>query len=107
MHLKENAVPTVNPPHRIPDALKGRMKTELDRMVNDKIITKVSEPTDWVNSLVVVEKPKTGTLRICLDPKALNEAIRRPHYPMPTLEDVTPKLDGASTFSILDITQAY
>jgi hypothetical protein len=70
LHLKENAIPTINPPRRIPDALRARVKSELDRMIKDKIITKVSEPPDCVNSLVV------GALRICLDPKALNEAIR-------------------------------
>jgi hypothetical protein len=40
-------------------------------------------------------------------PKALNDAIRRPHYPMPTLEDVTSRLTNAKYFSILDITYAY
>lgn len=100
-------MPTVNPQRRIPYALLSRVKAELDKMVNDKIITPVKELTDWVNSLVAVEKPKTGKLRLCLDPKALNEAIRQPHYPMPTLDDVTSKLNGAAVFSILDITHAY
>ena len=107
LHLKDNAVPVVNPPRRIPEALKSRLKCELDTMENDQIIAKVDVPTDWVNSLVVVEKPQTGKLRICLDPKALNEAIRRPHYPMYTLEDVTSKLTNAMCFSLLDITHAY
>ncbi|MET0104994.1 MAG: RNase H-like domain-containing protein [Sedimenticola sp.] len=107
LHLKDNAVPVVNPPRRIPEALKFKLKCELDAMEKDQIIMKVNEPTDWVNSLVVVEKPKTGKLRICLDPKALNEAIRRPHYPMFTLEDVTSKLTNATCFSLLDITHAY
>ena len=107
LHLKDNAVPVVNPPRRIPEALKFRLKCELDNMENDQIIVKVDEPTDWVNSLVVVEKPQNGKLRICLDPKALNEAIRRPHYPMYTLEDVTSKLTNATCFSLLDITHAY
>ena len=70
-------------------------------------ITKVTEPTDWVNSIVVAEKPKTGKLRVCLDPKALNEVMRRPHYPMPTIDDVTTKLAAATCFSLLDITHAY
>ena len=69
-------------------------------MQRDNIITKVTEPTDWVNSIVVAEKPKTGKLRVCLDPKALNEVIRRPHYPMPTIDDVTSKLAGATCFSL-------
>ena len=107
LYLKDNAVPVVNPPHRIPVALKSRLKCELDNMENDQIIVKVDEPTDWVNSLVVVEKPQAGKLRICLDSKALNEAIRRPHYPMYTIEDVTSKLTSASCFSLLDITHAY
>ena len=72
-------------------------------MENDQIIVKVDEPTDWVNLLVVVEKLQTGKLRTCLDPKALNEAIRRPHYPMYTLEDITSKLTNATCFSLLDI----
>jgi hypothetical protein len=107
LHLKENAVPVVNPPRKVPEALKSRFKAELDRMVFDGIITKVTEPTAWVNSTVLIEKPKTGKLRVCIDPKALNDAICRPHYPMLTLEDVTNDLSGASHFSILDITHAY
>ena len=103
LHLKDNAVPVVNPPRRIPETLKSRLKYELDTMENDQNIVKVDEPTDWVNSLVVVEKPQTGKLRICLDPKALNEAIRRPHYPMYTLDDVMCKLTKATCFSLLDI----
>jgi hypothetical protein len=71
-------------------------------MESDKIIVKVTEHTDWVNSIVVVEKPKTGQLR-CIDPKALNDTICRPNYPMPALEVVTANLTGASHFSILDI----
>lgn len=107
LHVKEGAVPVVNAPRRVPEALKSRLQQELNRMEKDRIITRVTEPTDWVNSIVVVEKPKTGKLRVCLDPKALNSAICRPHYPMPTLDDVTANLAGASHFSILDITHAY
>ena len=85
LHLKPDATPVVNPPRRVPEALKGRLKDELQRMQDAKIIAKVDEPTDWVNSLVVVEKPKTGDLRICLDPKALNQNVMRPQYKMLTL----------------------
>lgn len=62
---------------------------------------------DWVNTLVVVEKPRTGNLRVCLDPKDLNKAIKRPHYRLPTLEDVTPKLTGAKHFSVLGAQSGY
>ena len=107
LHLKPDAVPVVNPPRRIPESLRERVKDELCRMETNGIIQKVTEPTDWVNSMHAVEKPKTGKLRIVLDPKSLNENIRRPHYPMQTLEDVTTRLTGAKYFSTLDITHAY
>ena len=80
LYLKENAIPVVNPPRRVPEALKAKFKDELDRMEKDSIIARVTQPTDWVNSVVLVEKPATNKLRVCLDPKALNESIRRPHY---------------------------
>lgn len=31
-----------------------------------------------------------------------NKAIQRPHYPLPTLVDITTKLSGAKYFSVLD-----
>lgn len=75
-------------------------------MEESGVIEKVTEPTDWVNSLVVVEKPN-GKLRVCIDPKELNKAIKRPHYPMPTLEDVLSKMSGAKYFSKLDARSGY
>lgn len=82
IHIDPAAVPVVYPPRKIPFTLRGRLK-ELDRMEHQGIISKVTEPTDWVNALVVVEKPCTGVLRICLDLHDLNKAIKRPHYPLP------------------------
>lgn len=87
--------------------LRNRLKEELDSMEKAGIIVKVTEPTDWVNALVVVEKPRTGKLRVCLDPRDLNKVIKRPHYPLPTLEDITPKLAGAQFFSVLDAKSGY
>ena len=42
------------------------------------MIRKVDEPMDWVNSMVIVENPNKK-LRICLDPRNLNTAIKREH----------------------------
>jgi hypothetical protein len=106
IHIKEDAVPVVHAPRRVPHALKERLKHDLENMEKSHVITKVTEPTEWVNSLVIVEK-NNGKLRICLDPKDLNEAIKRPHYPLPTLEDALSKLSGAKYFSKLDAQSGY
>ena len=75
IYLKPDATPVVHPPRRVPVALRDKLKAELDRMEREQIITKQSQPTDWVNSLVTVEKPNSS-LRICLDPKDFNDAIK-------------------------------
>lgn len=65
--------------------MEDKVKQELQRMEDEHVIAKVTEPTDWVSPIVIVTK-KDGSLRICLDPRKLNEAIKRPHYQMPTFE---------------------
>ena len=52
------------------------------------------------------EKPN-GSLRLCLDPKDLNKAIKREHYQMPTTESILLKLAGAKLFTKLDALNAY
>ena len=50
--------------------------------------------------VVVVEKPNRK-LRVCLDPRPLNEAIKREHIYHPTAEEIS-QMSGASYFSKLD-----
>ena len=75
-------------------------------MEEQGIITKVTEPTEWVNSITYPVKPN-GDLRICLDPKDLNKAIIREHYKAPTLEEITHKLCGATKFSKVDCYKGF
>ena len=64
------------------------------------------EPTEWVNSLVVVQKPN-GSVRLCIDPRDFNSAMKRSHYPMTTVDEVACRLHGANTFSILDAKSGF
>ena len=75
-------------------------------MVKRRIIEKVVEPTDWVSNMVAVKK-SNGQLRICIDPKFLNNAIKRPHYMMPTIDQILPKLNNAKIFTILDAKNGF
>ena len=106
IELSKDVQPVVHPPRRVPVPKKEAMKAELDRMVADKIVTPVTEPTDWVSSVLAVPK-KDGSVRICLDPKDLNTTIKRSHYPLPTVEDVTSRLTNAKVFSVLDAKSGF
>ena len=108
-HIKvdPDVTPVICPPRNQPVAIRDRLKQELDDMESLGVIKKVEEPTDWVNSLVVVEKPKSKKRRICLDPRPLNKAILREHFQLPTLEDIATRLSGARIFSKLDANHGY
>ena len=88
--LSEDAVPHISAPRRIPQALHDKVKSEIDQMEKDGIITAVHEPTDWVSNMVVIEK--TNGIRICLDPRSLNKFIKRPRHPIPTIEELLARL---------------
>ena len=75
-------------------------------MEKDEIITQVTEPTDWVNSLACSWKPD-GDLQVCLDPKDLNKVIKRTYHKIPTVEEVTHAFAGSKFFSKLDAKSAF
>ena len=81
--------------------MQPKLEKELDEIVKQGIIVPVDEAKYWVNPPVVREKPNGG-LGICLDPKDLNKAIKREHNPVPTVDMVTNRLQGATFFSHLD-----
>ena len=72
---------------QVPIHLEAAFKEEIKFLVILGILEEVKEHTDWVNSHMIVEKD-TGShhspnhtikkkLRICLDPRDLNEALER------------------------------
>ena len=58
-------------------------------------------------SNVVVARKKNGDLRICIDPHALNKALKRERYQLPTLDDILPELSKARIFSTIDLKSGY
>ncbi len=106
MTLQKDAQPVVKPPRKIPIAMKEPVRKELERMEKMDIIQKVEEPTEWVSSMVAARK-KNGAIRLCIDPKDLNEVLLRPHHPMKTVEQVICNIPDAQYFTILDAEASF
>lgn len=106
IELKPEVKPVIDPPRRVPLALNQRLRETLNNLESQGVIEKVNKPTDWVNSLVIVEKPN-GSLRICLDPRNLNKAIKREHHIIPTAEELISRLEGKQVFSVLDLKDGF
>ena len=84
-----------------------KVKAELERKKKADIIQEITEPTDWCAGMVPVLKKKSGAVRICVDLKRLNLAVKRERYMIPTIEDTLHKLDGSRIFSKVDATSGF
>ena len=111
-HIKliDNPQPVTHPARTVPVHLLPIYKEELDKMLAEDIITPVTEPTDWVNSIVCSIKEPPGEkkkARICLDPRDLNKNIKREHYYTRTIDEVLPQLFGKKFKTVIDTKKGY
>ena len=70
------------------------------------VIKRTEKPSDWVKSLVTVEKPN-GSLGLCLDPKDLMRILRGEHYHLPHKSEIVADMAGAQIFFKLDASQGF
>jgi len=111
-HIGESSTFVINPnhspvqhaPRRIPVTLQKEDKETIAELEKIVLIQKVTDPTNWISSMVIVSKQ--GKIRICLDPCDLNKAIQRPKYQM-TLEEILLKLIKVKVFTTLDAKDGF
>lgn len=106
LHIQPGAQPVVRPPRRVPNALINRLRDKLQSLEDRQIISKVEHPKNFVSNLVIIEK-KDGSLRICLDPKYLNNVLLREYHLIPKLEEIVPKITNKRYFSVLDLSEGF
>ncbi len=107
LELKPNVVPKFLKPRPIPFALKSKVEAEIDRLVMEGILSPINN-SEWGSPVVPVIK-KSGELRLCADFRAssLNDALIINRHPIPRIEDLFNTLQKGSTFSKIDLSQAY
>lgn len=102
------AVPyTVHTARRVPLPLLPKVQKELQRMEEQGVIVKVTQPTDWCAPMVPVLKTTVGQQRICVALQKLNENLRRERYQLPTIEETLAKLSGSTVFTSLDAASGF
>ena len=57
----------VSTPRTIPFAYRDKLKQEIDLLVDQGIITPITEPTEWCAPIVVAPNKGTDRIRMCVD----------------------------------------
>ena len=104
--LQNDARPVIHALQKCQIVMWPLVCEKLDEFLEQGIIVPVEEPMDWVSSLVYSQKA-TGKLRVCLDTRDVNKAIKRDHFKMPTIEKITHQLAGSKKFTTVDGTSSY
>ena len=102
--------PVIHPARSVPVHILPLYKEELEKMLEDDIIKPVTEPTEWVHSIVCnITENSDGKkkVRLCLDPKDLNENIKREHCYNRSIDEILPELHGKQFFSVADTRKGY
>ena len=104
-NIDETAPPTACPPRPVPFHLKSQLRKELDKMLEDGVLEEHHGPAPWVSNIVL--SPKEGGVRVTVDMRKPNEAIRDVNIPIPRVEDIRSQLAGFTHFSTLDLKSAF
>ena len=86
--------------HRlIPFHQREALEFELNKRLEQDIIEPVfGSPTEWLSQLFLFFKPESSDLRICVDYRDVNRAIKRERNLLPTLEEIVMLFDDAEWF---------
>ena len=108
LYIDHSVKPVANQHRRVPLHLRAAVEKELQELEDRDVIERVDGPTPWVSPIVVTTRPHDPSkIRICVDMKAANKAIQRIRHITPTLDDILADLNGATTFSALDLNNGY
>lgn len=85
-----------------------REKEEMQKQITEGIESGRIQPSrsPWGSPVLFVKKPD-GSLRMCVDYRAVNKLTVRNRFPIPRIDDLLDSLNGARFFSTLDLKAGY
>ena len=92
------------PMRRTPLCFQQEEEKTLQHMLAAGVIQPSS--SEWASAPVLVRK-KDGTLRYCIDYRALNARTVKDAFPLPLIEECLDTLQGSMYFSCLDMASGY
>lgn len=106
LYIDQDVSPVAQNMYRVPYSLRDKVSAKLDELESMDIIERVEGPSEWVSPVIVVPKPN-GDIRLCVDMRQANRAIKRERHPIPTVDEVLYQMNGSTVFSKLDMKYGY
>lgn len=102
--LIPGAIPPSRPIYRLSQIEMDELKTQLADLLQKGFIRPSVSP---FGAPVLFVHKKEGTLRLCVDYRALNKLTIKNRYPLPRIEDLMDRLAGSKWFSKIDLYSGY
>ena len=87
-----------------PDAMKKTIEAEVKRMLDQGVIQKSSSP--YASPPVLVGKPD-GTVRFCINYRAINKITQQDRYPLPRIDELLASVKSSKFFISFDLVSGY
>ncbi|KAJ9526254.1 hypothetical protein QJQ45_009726 [Haematococcus lacustris] len=100
----ESGTPPNRPVYRMSQEELDELKRQLDELLAKGYIRPSTSP---FGSAVLFVRKKDGSLRLCVDYRALNQLTIKNRYPLPRIDDLLDQLAGARVFSKIDLKSGY
>jgi hypothetical protein len=104
IYLVDDARPAAKPAFRLSPAEMDELKTQLRLLLEKGLIRPSVSP--WGAPVLFAPK-KDGGLRMCLDYRALNKLTVKNKRPIPRIDEIFDRLQGAEYFTSLDLRSGY
>ena len=104
INILPGSTPPANAPYKLNATQLPELKKQLIKLETSGLIHSSNSP--YGVHVIFVAK-KDGTMRMCMDYRALNKITIKGKYPLPVIDDLLDQLAGAQFFTRIDLRSGY
>lgn len=104
IELESSAKPPAGVSYRLAPPKLEELRKQLKELLKDGFIQPSKAP---YAAPMIFQKKKDGSLRMCIDYRALNKVMVKNKYPIPLIVDLFDQLGEARWFSKIDLRSEY
>ena len=115
IYVKDDVKPVAQKQRPVAHHFMEPLKQHLSELLDGDVIEGPlgsEHATGWVSNVVITAKKYTpgdrqSGIRITLDARCMQDAVKMVHFPIPTVEQLHHQLQGSDRFSVVDMTHSF